>query len=111
MDAHSIMADRYNKFRNLGDYAEFLVGPPDIKRKVAERAAAPGVMTKTGRMAAVRVRPMSVMCQVLSWEVWQSCQRFTPDCLSLPGLERKTGRKAALHAMSRAGFGSDTSLR
>ena len=53
MAEEKIKADRYAKFRMLGQFREYLVEGGDWKSADARREAAQGVTTKTGRWAEV----------------------------------------------------------
>ena len=54
MTEEEVRVDRYNKFRKLGDFREFLVRGGRVEEAETRRRAAPGVMTKSGRWAEVR---------------------------------------------------------
>lgn len=53
MTEEQIKADRYAKFRKLGQFREYLVEGGDWKSADARREAAQGVTTETGRWAEV----------------------------------------------------------
>lgn len=59
MTEEEVRVDRYNKFRKLGDFREFLVRGGRVDEAEARRRAAPGVMTKSGRWAEVRASLLS----------------------------------------------------
>jgi hypothetical protein len=64
MSEEDIKTDRYNKFRKLGDYREYLVEGGNWEAADKRRSNASGVTTKTGRWAEVRspVRPTCSNC-------------------------------------------------
>jgi hypothetical protein len=51
---NEIKVDRYNKFRKLGEYRDFIVKGGKWEEAEARRASMPGVLSKTGRWAEVR---------------------------------------------------------
>lgn len=53
MSEEDIKADRYNKFRKLGEFREFLVEGGNWQAADDRRSAASGVTTKSGRWAEV----------------------------------------------------------
>jgi hypothetical protein len=53
MPEDDIKADRYNKFRKLGEFREYLVEGGNWSAADERRNAASGVTTKTGRWAEV----------------------------------------------------------
>ena len=53
MSGDEIRADRYAKFRQLGDYREFLVKGGQWQKADEERRNAEGVKSKSGRWAQV----------------------------------------------------------
>lgn len=54
MSEEDIKSDRYNKFRKLGEFREFLVEGGNWQAADERRSSASGVTTKTGRWAEVR---------------------------------------------------------
>lgn len=54
MSEEDIKSDRYNKFRQLGEFREFLVEGGNWQAADERRSSASGVTTKTGRWAEVR---------------------------------------------------------
>jgi hypothetical protein len=55
MNTHELKADRYNRYRGLGDYREFVVSGGKWDEAEARREAAEGMMTESGRWAEVRI--------------------------------------------------------
>lgn len=58
MSEEDIKTDRYNKFRKLGEFREYLVEGGNWQGADERRSSASGVTTKTGRWAEVR----SLLC-------------------------------------------------
>jgi hypothetical protein len=56
MSEDDIKADRYFKFRKLGEFRDFLVEGGDWKSADERRAGAKGIKTKSGRWAEVCFR-------------------------------------------------------
>ena len=61
MSECEIKKDRYNKFRKIGHYRDFLVKGGRVAEAEERREQAQGMLTKTGRWAEVR----SVACFVI----------------------------------------------
>ena len=55
MSEDEIKADRYAKFRALGDYRDFVVKGGQYAKADEERKNAEGVRSKSGRWAQVRL--------------------------------------------------------
>jgi hypothetical protein len=54
MTEEELLVDRYNRFRKIGEYREFLVKGARVEEAEARRRAAKGVYTKSGHWAEVR---------------------------------------------------------
>lgn len=59
--------DRYNKFRKLGEYRDFIVKGGRWEDAEARRASMPGTLTKSGRWAEVRPLALLVFLRV-AWD-------------------------------------------
>lgn len=54
MTEEELLVDRYNRFRKIGEYREYMVKGARVDEAETRRKAAKGVYTKSGRWAEVR---------------------------------------------------------
>jgi hypothetical protein len=98
MSADDIRADRYNKFRKLGEYREFKVDAGKAEEAEARRNATVGVTTKHGRWAEARSRAIAPACQHASQNAVIPAKHITGrlGCAHSPGVGCATMREEEL---------------
>ena len=82
MSAADIMKDRYNKFRKIGAFRDFIVEGGQVADAEARREAAEGLLTATGRWAEVRPVP-AMPARALRLHPWCTMRGCDPSTWSV----------------------------